>query len=61
MERRTAKYAVTGDYNRMVYSTHLTREAAERAARALEAKWVRESGKGSLPGSEPRVIELDPV
>ncbi len=47
------KYAVTGDFDRMVYSRHATRAAAERACRALAAKWGH-----SHPGSEPAVIEL---
>jgi len=47
------RYAVTGDFDRMVYSRHRTLAAAERACRALAARWGR-----SHPGSEPRVIPL---
>lgn len=46
-------FAVTGDFDRMVYSRHKTRAAAERACRGLAAKWGH-----SHPGSEPRVIQL---
>lgn len=46
-------YAVTGDFSRVIYSRHHTLEAAQRACRALAAKW------GALHlGSEPRVIDL---
>jgi hypothetical protein len=47
------RYAVTGDFSRLVYSRHRTRAAADRACRALAARWG-----WSHPGSEPRVVEL---
>jgi hypothetical protein len=46
-------HAVTGDFDRMIYSRHTSFSAAERARRALAAKWGR-----SHPGSEPRVVPL---
>ena len=52
--RSAPRYAVTGDFQRMIYSRHHTRLAAERACRALAAKWGP-----SHPGSEPRVIEVE--
>lgn len=45
------RFAVTGDFSRMVYSRHRTEAAAKRACAALAAKWGP-----SHPGSEPRVI-----
>lgn len=47
------KYAVTGDFDRMIYSRHMTKNLAENAAKKLAKKW----GK-SHPGSEPRVIKI---
>jgi hypothetical protein len=44
------KFEVRGDFARVLYSTHSTRKAAERAARALAKKW----GYSHI-GSEPVV------
>jgi hypothetical protein len=46
-------FRVTGDFDRMVYSSHKTIEAARKAAKALAKKWG-----ASHPGSEPRVERL---
>lgn len=48
---RSRRYAVTGDFSRLVYSRHRTRAAAERARAKLARKWG-----WSHPGSEPRVV-----
>ncbi len=47
------QYRVTGDHDRMVYSTHKTQAAAERAAKALNRKWAPNN-----PGSEARAEKL---
>lgn len=47
------QYRVTGDFNRLVYSTHRTAEAARSAAKALARKWG-----WSHPGSEPAAERL---
>lgn len=47
------EYRVTGDFSRMVYSTHATIEAARRYAKMLAKKWGV-----SHVGSEPSVERL---
>jgi len=47
------KYRVTGDFLRLVYSTHKTEQAAIRAAKSLTRKWG-ESHTGSEPMAECR-------
>jgi len=46
-------FRVTGDFDRMVYSSHKNFELALKAAKALAKKWGL-----SHPGSEPRVERL---
>lgn len=45
------KYAVTGDFSRLVYSRHSSLGAAQKARQKLARKWGY-----SHPGSEPRVV-----